>query len=226
MPSQSPCIVKEGKQMADKAVVLERTGSIAFLTLSAPPKNEMGTAFFRELTGLTPELQRLEAKGMIVRGQGRHFSSGANLEELKAMVSRAPACKGMRALLDNSDAFALLSSLRFPVVAAIAGCCLGSGLELALACTFRVAARNAVLGVPEASFGLMPGCGGTVRLTHLVGYQKAIELIVTGNILLAPDALEAGLVDAVVDKHDLENTAIRFVDALGDDRCLCRRSLS
>ncbi len=212
--------------MGDKAIALERKGSIAFLTLSAPPKNEIGEAFFRELTGLTPELQRLDVKGMVVRGQGRHFSSGANLEELRAIVLGAPTREGMRVLFDNSDMFLALASLPFPVVAAIAGCCLGSGLELALACTYRVAAQNAVLGVPEASFGLMPGCGGTIRLTQLVGYQKAIELIVTGDFLLAPDALEAGLVDAVVDKNDLEDTAIRFVETLRDNQRPYRHNLS
>ena len=217
MPSQSRCIVEKGKPMADKAVALERRGSTAFLTISAPPKNEMGELFFRDLAGLKRELERLNVKGMIVRGQGRHFSSGANLEELRAIVSHAPAHEGMGVLFDNSDMFSSLASLPFPVVAAITGCCLGSGLELALACGFRVAANNAVLGLPESSFGLMPGCGGTVRLTRLVGYQRAIELITTGDSLLAPDALEVGLVDAVVDKHDVEAAAVRFVETFGND---------
>jgi enoyl-CoA hydratase len=131
------------------------------------------------------------------------------------MLSLTTTQAGMRSLLDNSDSFSALPALPFPVVAAIQGCCLGSGLELALACHFRVAAKNAVLGLPEAGFGLMPGCGGTVRLTRLAGYQKAMRYILTGESLLAEDALKEGIVDAVVDKEELEGAAKRIIERFG-----------
>jgi enoyl-CoA hydratase len=198
--------------MAPKTVVLEQKGPLAYLTLAAPPKNEMGAGFFQEFSALKPELQRLSVRGMIVRGRGRHFSSGANIAQLHAMLSLTTTQAGMRSLLDNNESFSALSALPFPVVAAIQGCCLGSGLELALACHFRVAAKNAVLGLPEAGFGLMPGCGGTVRLTLLAGYQKAIRYLLTGESLLAQDALKEGIVDAVVDKEELENAAKKIIE--------------
>jgi enoyl-CoA hydratase/carnithine racemase len=168
----------------------------------------MGTGFFEELAQMSKALVSMEVRGLIVRGAGRHFSSGANVEELRSTIDAT-------ALVNNSDSFSILASLPFPTVAAIRGCCLGSGLELALACRFRVADKNAVLGLPEATFGLLPGCGGTVRLTKLAGYQNAIRLILTGDSMLAHDALAVGLVDAVVDKADIATVAIRFVERLG-----------
>ncbi|HMD67334.1 MAG TPA: enoyl-CoA hydratase/isomerase family protein [Chitinivibrionales bacterium] len=201
--------------MAECPITLHRSGPVAFLVLSAPPKNEMGAAFFGELSRIVPALAQLPVKGMIVRGAGRHFSSGANLSELRAMLGRSSGGEGMRTLIDNSESLSVIASLPFPSVAAIRGCCLGSGLELALACRYRIAERNAVLGLPEASFGLMPGCGGTVRLTRLVGYGKAMEMILTGASMLASDAQALGIVDAVVDKSELEETAKRFVERLG-----------
>jgi enoyl-CoA hydratase/carnithine racemase len=201
--------------MAHNTVLLEQKGALAYLTLAAPPKNEMGAGFFQEFSALKPELQRLSVRGMIVSGKGRHFSSGANIAQMHAMLSLTTTQAGMRSLLDNSDSFSTLPALPFPVVAAIQGCCLGSGLELALACHFRVAAKNAVLGLPEVGFGLMPGCGGTVRLTRLIGYQKAMRYILTGESLLAQDALKEGIVDAVVDKEELEEAAKRIIERFG-----------
>jgi enoyl-CoA hydratase/carnithine racemase len=198
--------------MAPEPVLLEQKGGLAFLTLAAPPGNEMGAGFFKEISALRQHLQRLSVQGIIVRGRGRHFSSGASIAQLRAMLSLTTTQAGMRSLLDNSDSFSTLSALPFPVVAAIQGCCLGSGLELALACHFRVAAKNAVLGLPEAGFGLMPGCGGTVRLTRLIGYQKAMRYILAGESLLAQDALKEGIVDAVVDKEELESAAKRIIE--------------
>jgi enoyl-CoA hydratase/carnithine racemase len=183
----------------DRSIVLEQTDSIARLTLSAPPKNEMGAAFFKEMSDLKPELLRLSVHGMIVSGKGRHFSSGANLDQLTSMLSLTTTPAGIRSLMDNSDGFSLLAGLPFPVVAMIQGCCLGSGLECAL-------------GLPEIGFGLMPGCGGTVRLTRLIGYQKAMRLILTGGSLLAPDALKERILDAVVEKERLEWTAMQIIE--------------
>ncbi len=201
--------------MPESPITLIRRGLMAHLVLSAPPKNEMGSAFFGELSRVVPALAPLPVKGMIVGGEGRHFSSGANLSELRAMLGRSSGGKGMRTLVDNSESFSAIASLPFPTVAAIRGCCLGSGLELALACRYRIAEHSAVLGLPEATFGIMPGCGGTVRLTRLVGYGKAMEMILTGASMLAADALAIGLVDAVVGKEEIDITAMRFIERLG-----------
>jgi enoyl-CoA hydratase/carnithine racemase len=176
---------------------------IARLVLAAPPRNAMTLDFFAQLAGLCDgALRDLAVRGLIIHGAGRHFSSGADVAELLALTARDSA-RAERLVHRNHETFAQIEMLPYPVVAAIGGVCLGAGLELALACRHRVAARRAVLALPEVSFGLLPGCGGTVRLPRLVGVPKAIELILTGRTLLADEALAVGLVDLVVDGRDL-----------------------
>ena len=97
------------------------------------------------------------------------------------------------------------------VVAAIGGCCLGAGLELALACHYRVCATNATLGFPESSFGLMPGCGGTIRLPALVGRAAAMRMILDAQSVRAEEARAMGLVDVVVHKRELTRSAAALI---------------
>jgi enoyl-CoA hydratase/carnithine racemase len=194
------------------AVVLSERERMAYLTLNAPPRNEMNSAFFRALAGICRErLPQVRARGLVVHSAGRHFSSGADLDELRRLVAEGGSTGYMR---DNTDAFLAIERLEFPVVAAITGCCLGAGLELALACRYRVAATNAVLGLPESTFGLIPGCGGTVRLPLLVGRAAAARMILTGRSVTADEALAAGLVDAVVDRREVVTAAEKLVRKL------------
>jgi enoyl-CoA hydratase/carnithine racemase len=205
--------------MADTPVVLEQHGVIAELLLNAPPRNEMNRQFFDAWAELVRELPRLAVAGLIVRGRGRHFSSGADVEELRQRLgpagSSAETCATAPGFLRDATAgFQALAQLPFPVVAAISGACLGSGLELALACHYRVATPTAVLGLPETSFQLMPGCGGTVRLPAVVGVGRAIELVLTGRRLLAPEAREMGLIDGVVERDELRSAAAGLIRRL------------
>lgn len=193
--------------MAECSLTLE-PGDVAHLVLSAPPRNEMGPGFFEGLERLvTRELPRLATRALVVRGEGRHFSSGADVEALKGSLSGPDAEAARDRLLRASFALQALADLPIPVVAAIGGVCLGSGLELALACHFRVAAGNAVFSLPETTFGLMPGCGGTQRLPGLIGVGPAIEWILSGRMVTADEALGAGLVDAVVDRREVVRAA-------------------
>jgi 3-hydroxyacyl-CoA dehydrogenase / enoyl-CoA hydratase / 3-hydroxybutyryl-CoA epimerase len=139
----------------------------------------------------------------VVRGAGRHFSSGADLEELGRRLAVEPDLQVSRFLADNIRTFQSLATLPLATVAAVGGCCLGSGLELALACHRRLATENAVLALPEAQYGLMPGCGGTVRLARLLGRSQALRLIMSGRSLMASEALELGLVEAVLPRREL-----------------------
>jgi enoyl-CoA hydratase/carnithine racemase len=171
--------------------------------------------FFEELSEILLRVRRHpDTKGLILSGRGRHFSSGANIEELKDRLER-PSSAALEELRSHSlTSFHGLASLPFPVVAAIQGCCLGSGMELALSCHYRICTKNALFCLPETRFGLMPGCGGTIRLTQLVGAGKAIELILSGRNLLAADALRLGIVDLIADKRDLLDTAARLIEKL------------
>lgn len=197
--------------MASGNLALVEEGDVATLLLDAPPRNETNLALFDELSRLVERvLPSLRVRGLIVRGRGRHFSSGANLDELRRAVADAlPA-----SLDEHSAALSALEALPYPTVAAVDGCCLGSGLELALACRFRVATPRTLFAAPEATFGLMPGCGATVRLPALVGTGRAIELMLTGRAVEAPEALALGLVDAVAPRESLGEAAARLLRAV------------
>jgi len=176
----------------------------------------MDTRFFDELLGLASDtLPRLDVRGLVVRGRGRHFSSGANVDDLRNAVADIKDKDRVRdGLSGNTAALTAIEGLPYPVVAAVDGACFGSGLELALACDFRIATKGALLGLPEVTFGLMPGCGGTVRLPEVVGLGKAMDMMLTGRFLTAEEALEAGLVDAVVPRRELAEASVRLLEGV------------
>jgi len=192
-------------------LALDPDGEIASLVLDAPPRNEMNQGFFGTLAALVRTLHDLPVRGLVVHGAGRHFSSGADIGALKAGVAAGETSRASRALFAATSSLQAIAELPYPTVAAIGGCCLGSGLELALACRWRVAAANAVFALPETSFDLMPGCGGSVRLPLLVGRGRAAELLLSGRFMDAGEALEIGLVDAVVDRRGLVAAARRLL---------------
>jgi enoyl-CoA hydratase/carnithine racemase len=131
---------------------------------------------------------------VVLTGSGdRAFCAGADLKEREGMSD-----DDVRAMLDAyRRELAWLGSSRFPVVAALNGAALGGGLELALTCDLRVAAKHALLALPETSLGIIPGAGGTQRLPRLVGYARALELILLAQRLTADEALALGLVNRV-----------------------------
>jgi len=185
---------------------------IAYLTLNRSPKNVMDSLFFKEFTWLAAKvLPDLNVKGLIIQGSGRHFSSGTEIPELIADAITKHKGSRQRLFSKNAASFHKLTSLTYPVVAAVRGCCIGSGMELALVCHFRLSSPNALFGLPEAQFGLMPGCGGTIRLQELIGRRKAIELILTGRSLLAEEALACGIVDQIVANNKILRTAENLI---------------
>jgi enoyl-CoA hydratase/carnithine racemase len=191
---------------------LERSGDLAYLVLDRPPRNAMDSALFAELRRIAlVELPRLAVAGLVVHGRGRHFSSGADVEEILASMAGQDDAAARETLRGNLAAVDALGRCPFPVVAAISGCCFGSAFELALGCHYRIAARNALLALPEVQHGLMPGCSGTIRLPELVGRGRALELILTGRALGAEEALALGAVDRVVGRAELLATAESFV---------------
>ncbi len=185
-------------------------GEIAYLTLNCPPANATSLAFFSGLRDLLPRLRNeKKARGLIVTGHGRHFSAGADIDELRVAVEGDGAYPEFPR--GNVEILNRFENLPYPTVAAIGGCCLGSGLELALVCTYRVATPRAVLGLPETGFGLMPGCGGTIRLPKLIGKAAAIRMVLGGQSVLGEEAREMGLVDAIVEKDTLLSRCEHFL---------------
>jgi 3-hydroxyacyl-CoA dehydrogenase len=187
--------------------VLIQSG-VGVVTLTSPPVNALSAAL---RAALLADLTALEAdqsvSAVVLIGAGRGFSGGADIKEF-GKPRQEP---GLDAVLS------LIEGLSKPVVAAIHGSTLGGGLEMTLACHYRVAARSAKLGLPEVKLGLLPGAGGTQRLPRLVGPQAALEMIVFGEPIGAHAALKAGLVDALADDDNLLQTAVSFAQKLVAD---------
>lgn len=177
-------------------VRVERRGPAAVVTLDRPDRrNALDRNTVDELGRIGRELgQDPGLRGVVLTGAGdRAFCAGADLKEREGMSDDA-----VRAMLDAyRSELAWLGTSPFPVVAVLNGAALGGGLELALACDLRVIAAHAVLGLPETSLGVIPGIGGTQRLPRVIGYARALELILLGQRLSAAEALSLGLVNRV-----------------------------
>jgi len=138
------------------------------------------------------EVRGRSLAGMVIRGRGRHFSAGADLSSMKAVWGDSAA------VARHQDLFRCVEDLPFPVIAWVSGACLGSGLELALCARLLLAAPSAVFGCPEATFGLMPGCGGTWRLARRLGISRTLDLVMTGRLVAAEEARRLGVVDGIL----------------------------
>lgn len=189
--------------------------SIGHLAMSQPPANTMNRMFFRELNQLTTEVMPGSGiKALVVYGTGRHFSAGAVPADLCRQVREALPADNPEEIPSflsvARESFQFIEKLPIPTLAAIRGVCLGSALELALCCKFRLCAEGAVLGFPESSFGLMPGLGGSVILPRIVGRQKAIELLLGGRNITSEEALDIGLVHRIMPRETLVDETLQL----------------
>lgn len=168
---------------------------VEVLILKNPPVNALSTALLAELDRHLTEIEAdARVRAVILTGDGQYFSAGADLKEMAGLdLASAPDV-----VRRGHALFARIAALRPPVVAAINGLALGGGLELALSADLRVAGDSAKLGAPEVNYGLMPVYGGTQRLPRTIGLSKAKELIFTGAMISAPEALRIGLVNKTV----------------------------
>jgi len=175
-------------------------GGIATIRLDRPPMNALNVLIQEEIRAAAHAVSADdEVRAVIVYGGEKVFAAGADIKEMAAMsyVDMAARAPGL------SSAFDAVARIPKPVVAAIAGYALGGGCELALACDWRVAAEDAKLGQPEINLGVIPGAGGTQRLARLIGPARAKDLIFSGRMVPADEALRIGLVDAVVPASDV-----------------------
>lgn len=188
--------------MAFDNLLVERDRLVATVTINRPAVlNALSTQTLDELRQVMLDLQRDDAvRAIVLTGAGpKSFVAGADIKEL---AQQSPV--SLRELGRSGQAvFDLIESLGKPVIAAINGFALGGGCELAMACTIRVAADTARLGQPEINLGLIPGYGGTQRLTRIVGRGRALEMLLTGAPVSADEALRIGLVNRVVPAADL-----------------------
>jgi len=199
-------------------------GRLLVVTLHNPPDNAVRPEM---LDALDRALADLAADGgpdaLVLSARGPVFSKGFDVAVIRSHRDRAAH---RAALLAANDVVSRLASCPKPTIAAINGHCLGAGLELALACHFRLCAEKARLGLPELSRGLLPGLGGIDRLARLVGLAKAMELIVLGDMIPADEALRVGLVNRVLPRDGFLDAVLSFARAiLGVDQDLVREAI-
>jgi len=178
-------------------VTLTVEQAVATVTVDNPPVNALADPVLDGLGDIAESLQRDEAvRAVVLTGAGeRSFLAGADLAEFERMLGDADAMAAHVAL--TRRVFGAWAGLPQPVVAAVTGHAVGGGLEIALVCDFIVADPRARIGVPEVGLGLIPGAGGTQRLPRRVGLGTARRMLLTGELLRAPEAKELGLVDVV-----------------------------
>ncbi|HWM83291.1 enoyl-CoA hydratase/isomerase family protein [Pseudorhodoplanes sp.] len=183
-------------------VNLERRDDIALLTLDRQDAlNALSFAIIDEIGAVIDRVASMNVRALLITGAGtKSFCAGADIKELR---NRSFAAQ--RAGIERGQAiFAKLDTLPVASVALINGYAFGGGLELALACTFRLATRNAKMGLPEIKLGLTPGYGGTQRLPRVVGEARALEMILTGRTVDAEEAERIGLVNRLIDGDPVE----------------------
>lgn len=184
-------------------------GGIATIALDRPPVNALNFQVQDELHAAALQVsERRDVCAVIVYGGEKVFAAGADVKQMQTMsytdmVDRSAALQA---------AFIAIAHIPKPTVAAITGYALGAGCELTLACDFRVAADNAQLGQPEIALGVIPGAGGTQRLSRLIGAARAKDMIFTGRMVSAQEALQIGLVDEVVAPDQAYAAARRRVE--------------
>ena len=185
-------------------LIVENEGPLAVVTVNRPEvRNALDADTWQELSGLIDDLEKDDSiRIVIITGAGeKAFVAGADIRSLRERSMAATLRGEGQRILNRWEAMEKVS------IAAINGFALGGGCELALACDIRIAAEKAVLGLPEINLAIVPGAGGTQRLTRQVGLGKAKEMILTGDLLNAREALAIGLVNKVVPDAELMTSA-------------------
>ncbi len=196
--------------MAYETILTEVRGKVGLITLNRPQAlNALNAQIIREIGHVLDIWEADEAIGcIVVTGSDKAFAAGADIKEMQAK-SYMQAYKE-----DFIGAWDRLARCRKPTIAAVAGFALGGGCEMAMMCDFIIAADTAKFGQPEIKLGVMPGAGGTQRLTRFVGKAKAMEMCLTGRTMDAAEAERAGLVSRVVPAADLLADALKTADTI------------
>ncbi|MFJ2115988.1 MULTISPECIES: enoyl-CoA hydratase/isomerase family protein [unclassified Streptomyces] len=202
-------------------VTLEVSGGVGTIRLDRPPMNALDAAIQDRLRELAEEAAlRDDVRAVILYGGEKVFAAGADIKEMREMDHAAMVVRS-RAL---QDAFTAVARIPKPVVAAVTGYALGGGCELALCADYRIAGDTAKLGQPEILLGLIPGAGGTQRLSRLIGPSRAKDLIFTGRQVTAEEALTLGLVDRVVPAAEVYEQAHAWAARLAKGPALALRA--
>jgi enoyl-CoA hydratase len=197
-----------------ETLLVERRNRVAIITINRPEKrNALNIKTREEGAAALDELRDDDSIGVVVfTGAGdKAFIAGADIAEFAGRTSLT-----QRDVMLGRSLFTAIDIFPKPIIAMVNGYCLGGGCELALACDIRIASDTASFGQPEINLGIIPGGGGTQRLTRLVGEGKAMELILSGDIINAQEALTLGLVNTVVPAADLEAKTMELANRIAE----------
>ena len=197
-----------------ETLLFEKRGRVGVVTINRPDKrNALNIKTREEGAALLEELRTDDSVGVVViTGAGdKAFIAGADIAEFAGRTAMM-----QRDVMTARSLFTAIDTFPKPVIAMINGYCLGGGCELALACDLRIASETASFGQPEINLGIIPGGGGTQRLTRLVGEGKAMEMILTGEIVNARTAYEIGLVNHVIPAGELEAKTMEIANRIAD----------
>ena len=179
---------------------------VATLTIHRPPVNALNEILLTQLESMFHALAvENTVKVIVITGTGRFFMAGADIHMLRSISSSQDS---MKLALTGQSIFNFIEAFPKPVIAAINGVCLGGGLELAMCCHMRLAVEGTQLGQPEINLGVIPGFGGTQRLSRIIGFSKATELILTGETISALEAQSCGLVSQITSLDELLPQAV------------------
>jgi len=192
--------------------IVDQDKRIGCLKINNGVFNTIDSSEFLDIKTLGRWIEQNRLKGLVITGEGRHFSAGANIELIKQYRNNAAALEEI--LNQGNQILHYIENLPLVTVAAIKGVCFGAGFEIALACRYRVCTDNAVFAFPEVKLGLMPGMGGLVRFTNLVGKNLALKYILSGERIEAGLAQKMGIVEEIYEKHSLIAKAVELIDSL------------
>jgi 3-hydroxyacyl-CoA dehydrogenase len=193
----------KGKNMTsiNDVTTIEKDGNISIITLNSPPVNALSAPVREGLhKGISEARNDKETEAIVIICEGRTFIAGADISEF-GKEPKGPSLFEVQEFIEDSDK---------PVIAAIHGTALGGGLEVALTCHYRIAVPSAKCGLPEVNLGLLPGAGGTQRLPRVVGVEKALQMVTSGQHVPAKQCLEMGLVDEISNEDNLRQDSISF----------------
>ena len=195
-------------------VLIEKSGKIGIVTVNRPQQmNSMNSLTRSELADAFNLLENDKniAVILLTGSEGKAFIAGADIKEFLNQT-----IENEKQLEEDWIVTTIISNLKKPVIAVIDGFCLGGGLELAMSCDLRIASDRSKLGQPEINIGIIPGAGGTQRLTRLIGEGRAMEMILTGRMITAEEAFSYGIINFVYDSDDLMDEAMEIANAIGE----------
>jgi len=200
--------------MTYQYILTDLTDGILSITINRERQlNALNTSLLQEIKAVLTEHQNdANVKGVILTGAGeKAFAAGADIKEFSNFAS----AEGAQMAADGHEIMRQLETYPKPTIAAVNGFALGGGCELAMACHLRIASENAKFGQPEVNLGIIPGYGGTQRLVQLIGKSKALELLMTGSMISAAEALKLGLVNYVVPQEELLGKCQAMIQKIG-----------